>query len=183
MDPAHTSWVMWSTISWIKVTSLGYLQVLAKDVLITKAFSTVFLGFGSFVFDLFIGHNLLEEREWSVPPQEGHRAYFCSLLVVLFFFFSFLSASVLSTLAWYFLEVLMGAEVQLVEGVGAGNTVWTLVSLLTVGIDVFSLMTTFEGPGADVSSLATFKVVRAFLSIATFSYKTDGANRCYLYLF
>jgi small-conductance mechanosensitive channel len=65
--------------------------------------------------------------------------------------------------------VLIGVEVQLVEGVGTGNTAWTLVSLLTIGIDVLTLVTTFEGPGADVSSLAAFKVVRMFLSIITFS--------------
>ena len=63
------------------------------------------------------------------------------------------------------------------EGVGTGNTAWTLVSLLTVGVDVFSLMTTFEGPGADVSLIA-FKVVRMFLSITTICYKTDRTNRC-----
>ena len=175
MDPSYTNWVMWSTTSWTKVMNLGYLRVLAKDVLITKVFSTASLGFGNFVFDLFIGHNLLEEREWSVPPQEGHRTCFCSFVVVLFFsFFLFKCFSLISL----FLKVLMGAEVQLVEGVGADNTAWTLVSLLTADIDVFPLMTTFEGPGADVSSLTAFKVVRIFLSIAAFSYKTDGTNRC-----
>ena len=38
-------------------------------------------------------------------------------------------------------------------------------------------MTTFEGPGADVSLIA-FKVVRMFLSITTICYKTDRTNRC-----
>jgi hypothetical protein len=49
-------------------------------------------------------------------PFEGRRA-----IIVMFFSFSFLNASVLTTLLIYFLDVFMGAEVQLVEGVGAGN--------------------------------------------------------------
>jgi hypothetical protein len=81
------------------------------------------------------------------------------------------------------LEVLIGAEVQLVEGVGVGYTACTLVYLLTAGIDAFSLMTTFEGPGADISSLAAFKVVRMFLSIAKSVIKQIELIDVYFYLF